>query len=183
MLIDSTSLSSIIIIVICTVVAAALCGEFDLDSASSKRPRTTISAKQLEALKRAYNDSPKPARHVREQLSAETGLDMRVVQVWFQNRRAKEKRLKKDAGRQRWGHYFRPSHGDRATGDDDKNSATDTIVTASFPGRGTCQTIFVSASLFVMRKYQTFIVTSSFTNLLSLPHYFYGRPRHIFIIT
>ena len=32
---------------------------------------------------------------------------MRVVQVWFQNRRAKEKRLKKDAGRTRWGQYFR----------------------------------------------------------------------------
>ena len=54
--------------------------EFDLDNAN-KRPRTTITAKQLEALKRAYNESPKPARHVREQLSAETGLDMRVVQV------------------------------------------------------------------------------------------------------
>ena len=62
--------------------------EYSLDDAS-KRPRTTITAKQLEALKRAYNESPKPARHVREQLSAETGLDMRVVQVWFQNRRAK----------------------------------------------------------------------------------------------
>ncbi|KER32981.1 hypothetical protein T265_01068 [Opisthorchis viverrini] len=58
----------------------------ELDSAN-KRPRTTITAKQLEALKRAYNESPKPVRHVREQLSAETGLDMRVVQVWFQNRR------------------------------------------------------------------------------------------------
>ena len=80
--------------------------EFDIDNAN-KRPRTTITAKQLEALKRAYNESPKPARHVREQLSAETGLDMRVVQVWFQNRRAKEKRLKKDAGRQRWNPYFR----------------------------------------------------------------------------
>ena len=34
---------------------------------------------------------------MREQLSHDTGLDMRVVQVWFQNRRAKEKRLKKDA--------------------------------------------------------------------------------------
>jgi LIM homeobox protein 3/4 len=60
-------------------------GDYGLDDAS-KRPRTTITAKQLEALKRAYNESPKPARHVREQLSAETGLDMRVVQVWFQNR-------------------------------------------------------------------------------------------------
>lgn len=51
----------------------------------------------METLKIAYNTSPKPARHVREQLSHDTGLDMRVVQVWFQNRRAKEKRLKKDA--------------------------------------------------------------------------------------
>jgi Homeodomain len=52
----------------------------------NKRPRTTITAKQLETLKQAYNNSPKPARHVREQLSQDTGLDMRVVQVWFQNR-------------------------------------------------------------------------------------------------
>lgn len=48
---------------------------------TAKRPRTTITAKQLETLKNAYNNSPKPARHVREQLSSETGLDMRVVQV------------------------------------------------------------------------------------------------------
>ncbi|KAI5704073.1 hypothetical protein M8J75_001706 [Diaphorina citri] len=59
----------------------------------------------------AYNTSPKPARHVREQLSQDTGLDMRVVQVWFQNRRAKEKRLKKDAGRTRWSQYFRSMKG------------------------------------------------------------------------
>ncbi|KAI3381495.1 hypothetical protein SNEBB_009028 [Seison nebaliae] len=64
---------------------------------SSKRPRTTITARQLDVLKQAYAASSKPPRHVREQLAVETGLDMRVVQVWFQNRRAKEKRLKKDA--------------------------------------------------------------------------------------
>lgn len=67
----------------------------------NKRPRTTISAKSLDTLKQAYQASSKPARHIREQLALQTGLDMRVVQVWFQNRRAKEKRLKKDAGR-RW---------------------------------------------------------------------------------
>ena len=52
----------------------------------NKRPRTTITARQMEVLKNAYKTSPKPARHVREQLAADTGLDMRVVQVWFQNR-------------------------------------------------------------------------------------------------
>lgn len=63
---------------------------------NQKRPRTTITAKQLETLKAAYQISPKPSRHVREQLSQETGLEIRVVQVWFQNRRAKDKRMKKD---------------------------------------------------------------------------------------
>ena len=72
--------------------------EFD---EANKRPRTTITQNQLDILKHAYNISPKPARYVRESLAAETGLDMRVVQVWFQNRRAKEKRLKKD-GNKRW---------------------------------------------------------------------------------
>ncbi|MBN3274919.1 LHX3 protein, partial [Polyodon spathula] len=89
---------------------------------TAKRPRTTITAKQLETLKTAYNNSPKPARHVREQLSSETGLDMRVVQVWFQNRRAKEKRLKKDAGRQRWGQYFRNMKRSRGSSKSDKDS-------------------------------------------------------------
>ena len=46
-----------------------------------KRPRTTITTKQLEALNAVYQQSPKPTRHVRELLSAETGLDIRVVQV------------------------------------------------------------------------------------------------------
>lgn len=66
---------------------------------------------------------------MREQLANETGLDMRVVQVglvelvgnlhllqvWFQNRRAKEKRLKKDAGRRSWG-------GQGCKADSDSNS-------------------------------------------------------------
>jgi hypothetical protein len=37
--------------------------------------------------------SPKPCRKVREQLASETGLSVRVVQVWFQNERAKMKKL------------------------------------------------------------------------------------------
>lgn len=55
--------------------------------AGSKRrgPRTTIKAKQLEILKSAFSSTPKPTRHIREQLAKETGLPMRVIQVHIQN--------------------------------------------------------------------------------------------------
>lgn len=42
--------------------------------------------------------------------------------MWFQNRRAKEKRLKKDAGRQRWGQYFRNMKRSRGSSKSDKDS-------------------------------------------------------------
>ncbi|GAV03876.1 hypothetical protein RvY_14245 [Ramazzottius varieornatus] len=66
------------------------------ENISTKRrgPRTTIKAKQLELLKSAFAQTPKPTRHIREQLAQETGLTMRVIQVWFQNRRSKERRMK-----------------------------------------------------------------------------------------
>ena len=44
-------------------------------------PRTTIKAKQLETLKAAFNQTPKPSRHTRETLASQTGLSMRVIQV------------------------------------------------------------------------------------------------------
>ncbi|KAI6205863.1 LIM homeobox transcription factor 1-beta [Aphelenchoides besseyi] len=57
-----------------------------------KRPRTILNASQRKAFKLAYQTSPKPTRKVREQLAKETGLSVRVVQVWFQNRRAADKK-------------------------------------------------------------------------------------------
>uniref|UniRef100_A0A0N5A5E8 Homeobox domain-containing protein n=1 Tax=Parastrongyloides trichosuri TaxID=131310 RepID=A0A0N5A5E8_PARTI len=69
--------------------------KYDHDLISKRRgPRTTIKSRQLEILKSAFNATPKPTRHIREQLAQETGLSMRVIQVWFQNRRSKERRLK-----------------------------------------------------------------------------------------
>ena len=56
-------------------------------------PRTNITSKQLEILKNVFNASPKPTRMMREQLAKDTGLSMRVIQVWFQNKRSKEKRM------------------------------------------------------------------------------------------
>lgn len=77
--------------------------------AGSKRrgPRTTIKAKQLEILKAAFNATPKPTRHIREQLASETGLNMRVIQVWFQNRRSKERRMKQLSALGARRHFYR----------------------------------------------------------------------------
>ena len=56
--------------------------------AKRRGPRTTIKAKQLETLKAAFAATPKPTRHIREQLAQETGLNMRVIQVGVGQRAA-----------------------------------------------------------------------------------------------
>ncbi|ETN83134.1 homeobox domain protein [Necator americanus] len=68
----------------------------DEDNKFLKRrgPRTTIKQNQLDVLNRIFSSTPKPSKHARAKLALETGLSMRVIQVWFQNRRSKERRLK-----------------------------------------------------------------------------------------
>lgn len=73
---------------------------FDFESSESsrktpKRPRTILNATQRKQFKAAFEKSAKPCRKVREQLAKETGLSVRVVQVWFQNQRAKMKKMQR----------------------------------------------------------------------------------------
>ncbi|XP_037907489.1 LIM homeobox transcription factor 1-beta isoform X2 [Hermetia illucens] len=62
-----------------------------------KRPRTILNTQQRRAFKASFEISPKPCRKVRENLAKETGLSLRIVQVWFQNQRAKMKKNQKKA--------------------------------------------------------------------------------------
>ncbi|XP_055497977.1 LIM homeobox transcription factor 1-alpha-like isoform X1 [Leucoraja erinacea] len=68
-------------------------GEDFKDPKRPKRPRTILTTQQRRAFKASFEVSSKPCRKVRETLAAETGLSVRVVQVWFQNQRAKMKKL------------------------------------------------------------------------------------------
>ncbi|XP_030324774.1 LIM homeobox transcription factor 1-beta-like [Calypte anna] len=67
--------------------------EENKDQKRSKRPRTILTTQQRRAFKASFEVSSKPCRKVRETLAAETGLTVRVVQVWFQNQRAKMKKI------------------------------------------------------------------------------------------
>ncbi|XP_065225444.1 LIM homeobox transcription factor 1-beta isoform X2 [Planococcus citri] len=62
-----------------------------------KRPRTILTTQQRRAFKASFEISPKPCRKVRESLAKDTGLSVRIVQVWFQNQRAKMKKMQKKA--------------------------------------------------------------------------------------
>lgn len=62
-----------------------------------KRPRTILTSAQRRQFKASFELSPKPCRKVREALAKDTGLSVRVVQVWFQNQRAKMKKIQRKA--------------------------------------------------------------------------------------
>ncbi len=63
------------------------------DSKNKKRtPRTKFTEAQTKLLLEMYLGNPRPTRAMREYLAKETGLPVRCIQIWFQNKRSKEKR-------------------------------------------------------------------------------------------
>jgi AT-binding transcription factor 1 len=62
------------------------------DQPRDKRLRTTILPEQLDYLYQKYQVDCNPSRKQLENIATEVGLKKRVVQVWFQNTRARERK-------------------------------------------------------------------------------------------
>ena len=56
------------------------------------RQRTVLNEKQLTVLHTFYDNNCRPDAIMKEQLTAMTGLPQRVIRVWFQNKRCKDKK-------------------------------------------------------------------------------------------
>lgn len=54
--------------------------------------RTVLNEKQLHMLRTCYAANPRPDALMKEQLVEMTGLSPRVIRVWFQNKRCKDKK-------------------------------------------------------------------------------------------
>lgn len=87
-----------------------------------KRPRTILTSAQRRQFKASFEVSPKPCRKVREALAKETGLSVRVVQVWFQNQRAKMKKIQRKA-----------KQDDKSPTDKDKGDKDDKVIKQESP--------------------------------------------------
>lgn len=63
-------------------------------STEQKQPRirTVLTEQQLQTLRSVYQTNPRPDALLKEQLCELTGLSPRVIRVWFQNRRCKDKK-------------------------------------------------------------------------------------------
>lgn len=56
------------------------------------RVRTVLNEKQLHTLRTCYGANPRPDALMKEQLVEMTALSPRVIRVWFQNKRCKDKK-------------------------------------------------------------------------------------------
>ncbi|XP_031702610.1 insulin gene enhancer protein ISL-3 isoform X3 [Anarrhichthys ocellatus] len=61
-------------------------------SEKTTRVRTVLNEKQLHTLRTCYNANPRPDALMKEQLVEMTSLSPRVIRVWFQNKRCKDKK-------------------------------------------------------------------------------------------
>ena len=62
------------------------------NSEKGPRVRTVLSEQQLQTLRTVYATNPRPDALMKEHLVEITGLNPRVIRVWFQNKRCKDKK-------------------------------------------------------------------------------------------
>ena len=61
-----------------------------------QKPRTVFTSDQLKVLEATFQENNYPSASTRKEVANSVNLPVDRVRVWFQNRRAKEKRLKED---------------------------------------------------------------------------------------
>lgn len=65
------------------------------EKARRKVTRERLSARKTRMLNLIFQKNPRPSAMLRSQIASDFGMTARSVQIWFQNKRAKENRMRK----------------------------------------------------------------------------------------
>ncbi|KAL2269981.1 hypothetical protein VTJ83DRAFT_2165 [Remersonia thermophila] len=77
--------------------AAALMGQGAMHLTKPAEPKPRLAKEEVELLEREFAKNQKPSSSTKRELAEQMGVEVPRINNWFQNRRAKEKQLKKTA--------------------------------------------------------------------------------------
>ncbi|KAL2260429.1 hypothetical protein VTK26DRAFT_5570 [Humicola hyalothermophila] len=78
-------------------VAAALMGQGNVQLSKPTEPKPRLAKDEVELLEREFAKNPKPSSSTKRELAEQMGVEVPRINNWFQNRRAKEKQMRKTA--------------------------------------------------------------------------------------
>ncbi|KAK3301116.1 uncharacterized protein B0H64DRAFT_31328 [Chaetomium fimeti] len=103
--------------------AAALMGQGNMHLSKPAEPKPRLAKDEVELLEREFSKNQKPSSSTKRELAEQMGVEVPRINNWFQNRRAKEKQIKKTAEFEAQQARERAASEAESTGDQDQESA------------------------------------------------------------
>ncbi|KAK0618547.1 hypothetical protein B0T17DRAFT_592285 [Bombardia bombarda] len=77
--------------------AAVMMGQGGINASKQTEPKPRLAKDEVELLEREFSKNPKPNSSTKRELAEQMGVEVPRINNWFQNRRAKEKQMRKTA--------------------------------------------------------------------------------------
>ncbi|KAH6650014.1 hypothetical protein F5144DRAFT_30713 [Chaetomium tenue] len=103
--------------------AAALMGQGNMHLSKPAEPKPRLAKDEVELLEREFSKNQKPSSSTKRELAEQMGVEVPRINNWFQNRRAKEKQIKKTAEFEAQQARERAASDAESTGDQDQELA------------------------------------------------------------
>lgn len=100
--------------------AAALMGHGNMHLSKPAEPKPRLAKDEVELLEREFAKNQKPSSSTKRELAEQMGVEVPRINNWFQNRRAKEKQIKKTAEFEAQQARERADSESKSTGDQDQ---------------------------------------------------------------
>jgi len=103
--------------------AAALMGQGNMHLSKPAEPKPRLAKDEVELLEREFAKNQKPSSSTKRELAEQMGVEVPRINNWFQNRRAKEKQIKKTAEFEAQQAQERADSESKSAGDQDQGVA------------------------------------------------------------